>query len=392
VEFLAYVFQTLDGERLKDICRGNHGLAISQVNDNLRRRYVTKSNSSKYSVNFRPSQAMTLCMLATMFVGTLALVGNAQTAPTKPVITVDNVIALAKAGAPDETIIMMIRRSNQSIDLEPNDVIRLKNAKVSDAVVKVMMNPKAEGRTDIATAAPASVPQQSEQSTGSAPAEPATQNSDAPKPKKSFFGGIRDGVKQGVTGKSSTKRAVDALGLRNTFPQYDPTKPISQQYPHIAVTVLKVPSGWTRSVVMTPGTVSLIHAQPNEYCFTLQAVVWSDARSSKTVGPFDWCSPNDLEVGLPLLYSDNPPPSMYSPLNSTGASRTNGPLPPISLFPNDRKTLDMLANESANNGGVRDLNNDRLSRMAIMFGNLRYSMGEIFGTNDYRMWVAEIKQ
>jgi hypothetical protein len=50
----------------------------------------------------------------------------------------------------------------------------------------------------------------------------------------------------------------------------------------------------------------------------------------------------------------------------------------------------MLMNESAINGGVRDLNGDSLSRMAIMFGNLRYSMGEVFGTDDYRMWVVRI--
>jgi hypothetical protein len=231
-----------------------------------------------------------------------------------------------------------------------------------------------------------------QQQSDSSAAEPATQNSDTPKPKKSFWGGIKDSVKQGATGKSGIPHAVDTLGLRNTFPQYDPTKPISQQYPHVAVTVLKAPKGWMRSVVMTPGRVSLISAPPNEYCFTLQAIVWSDALTSKTVGPFDWCSPNDVEVGLPLLYSDNAPPSMYLLANSTGVKRTNGPLPPLSLFPNNRKTLDMLAVESANNGGVRDLNGDAQSRIAIMFGNLRYSMGEIFGTNDYRMWVVEIRQ
>jgi hypothetical protein len=33
--------------------------------------------------------------------------------------------------------------------------------------------------------------------------------------------------------------------MRNILPQWDPNQKLSQQYPHIAITVLYAPMGWT---------------------------------------------------------------------------------------------------------------------------------------------------
>lgn len=69
---------------------------------------------------------------------------TAAHAKTPEELTVDGVIALAGAGLPDEVITARLRKENKSFDLSTDDMIRLKNAKVSSAVMQVMLDPKAE--------------------------------------------------------------------------------------------------------------------------------------------------------------------------------------------------------------------------------------------------------
>jgi hypothetical protein len=64
-------------------------------------------------------------------------------------LTVDGVISLLDAGLSDDIIITKIQKSGQAFDLSTDDMIRLKKAKASDAVMKAMMN---------ATPAPAASP------------------------------------------------------------------------------------------------------------------------------------------------------------------------------------------------------------------------------------------
>jgi hypothetical protein len=81
---------------------------------------------------------------------------NSTTAQSKPEgLTVDGVIALVGADLPDDVIIARLRKENKSFDLTTEEMIRLKNAKVSGAVMQVMIDPKAEIKPALAQSAPA---------------------------------------------------------------------------------------------------------------------------------------------------------------------------------------------------------------------------------------------
>src|SRR5271169_3325197 len=70
--------------------------------------------------------------------------GVAQTAPAhapKPsaAMSVNDVIRLSQSGLGDEIIIGQIQRHAQSFDLTTDDLLRLKAARVSEAVIRVMI-------------------------------------------------------------------------------------------------------------------------------------------------------------------------------------------------------------------------------------------------------------
>jgi len=86
--------------------------------------------------------------MALVFVLALRVSGQQQTAnktePTesKPrALTVDGVIAMVQAQLSDEVIIKQLREENKSFVLAPEEVARLKQANVSEAVLKVMSAP-----------------------------------------------------------------------------------------------------------------------------------------------------------------------------------------------------------------------------------------------------------
>ncbi len=86
-----------------------------------------------------------------------------KTTPTpasKPLgITMDDVLAMVEAGISDELIIAKLRKEGKAFDLGADDIIRLKKGKVSEAVTKVMLDPKAEVKPVSPVAAdPASQP------------------------------------------------------------------------------------------------------------------------------------------------------------------------------------------------------------------------------------------
>ena len=55
---------------------------------------------------------------------------------------------------------------------------------------------------------------------------------------------IGHGVKNAATGKT----VIDRLSMRNILPQWDPNKRLSEQYPHIAITVLSFADGTGRTI------------------------------------------------------------------------------------------------------------------------------------------------
>ena len=309
----------------------------------------------------------------------------AGSAPPGPAaLTVDGVISLVGAGISDDLVIAKIQKSGQTFDLSTDDMLRLKKAGASNAVMKAMMS--AAPAPAAASGAPVPAPDG-----GAAPAATAAPNPVAEDPnmgklkKEGFMASIGHGVSNAVNGKS----VIDRLSMRNILPQWDPNLRLSQQFPHIAVSVLYAPMGWTddyRRVLRKNNSL----APP---CFKLKAVVWLDATRSKTTDDFEWCIDKDM------FMSELQPTYLYSLAatkadrgQTTGVNRTDGPEPPDKLLPNDRATLDMEAKTNPQ-GASKDLNLDELSLFAIMFANVRKDLGETLGSDgDYRVWITTIKK
>ena len=301
-------------------------------------------------------------------------------------LTVDGVISLIDAGISADLIVAKIQKSGQAFDLSTEDMVRLKKAGASDAVMKAMMS--ATPAPAAVTVAPIAGP-----NAAAAPSVNVAPNAVAENPnmgklkKDGFMAAIGHGVSNAVNGKS----VIDRLSMRNILPQWDPNKKLSEQYPHIAITVLSTPMGWTddyRVVVRKNNQNKLVHS-----CFKLKAVVWLDTARSKTTDEFDWCIDEDMfmsELQPTYLYSLAASKADYG--QTTGVNRTDGPQPPDKLLPNDRTTLDMEARTNPQ-GASKDLNLDQNSLFAIMFANVRKDLGETLGSDgDYRVWIATIKK
>ena len=59
----------------------------------------------------------------------------------KPPSQVDSVIQLAKAGMSEAFIVKYLQKTNKPADLTPTDMVKLKEAGVSETVIGVMMDP-----------------------------------------------------------------------------------------------------------------------------------------------------------------------------------------------------------------------------------------------------------
>ena len=164
---------------------------------------------------------------------------------------------------------------------------------------------------------------------------------------------------------------------------------MSEQFPHIAITVDYAPAGWMDSYLTdasAQGRTIISH------CWKLRATVWSDAQTSKKI-PFEWCSNKDEfmdRLGPDYLVSLRP---RYIDRDySTGIQRTEGPQPPSTLIPNDRTTLDMEAKTNPHGVSV-DLNHDISTQFALMFANIRKEMGQTLTSDgDPRVWIVTIKK
>jgi hypothetical protein len=307
---------------------------------------------------------------------------SGQAAPAG--LTVDGVISLIGAGISDDLIIAKIQKSGQTFDLSTDDMVRLKKAGASDAVMKSLMNATPAPATPFT--ASAGRPNAAAAPSADVAPNPVAENPNMGKLKKEgFMASIGHGISNAANGKS----VIDRLSMRNILPQWDPHQKLSQQYPHIAITVLYAPMGWTddyREVVRKNNKL----APP---CFKLKAVVWLDATRSKTTDDFEWCIQNDMfmsELQTTYLYSLAATQADYG--QTTGVNRTDGPQPPDKLLPNDRATLDMEAKTNPQ-GASKDLNLDQLSLFAIMFANVRKDLGETLGSDgDFRVWVTTIKK
>ena len=68
----------------------------------------------------------------------------AATAQNQEGLTTDGVARMVEAGLSDDVILARLHKENKAFDLSADDMIRLKKAKVSDAVLQAMIDPKAE--------------------------------------------------------------------------------------------------------------------------------------------------------------------------------------------------------------------------------------------------------
>lgn len=67
------------------------------------------------------------------------------TAPAKPQgLNADSIVSMVQAGLSEDLIVARIRKEDRAFDLSPEEMIRLKKAGVSDAILRVMLDPKAE--------------------------------------------------------------------------------------------------------------------------------------------------------------------------------------------------------------------------------------------------------
>jgi len=351
------------------------------------------------------SRALLLCLLACPALAQSKRPGGdrkssqpvSASAPQPEDLSVEGVVAMVEAGISDDVVIAMLRKQGKAFDLGPADMIRLKKAKVSDAVVKVMLDPKAPiqaPRPDPADLRPPPQPQAPPHPPSSS--EPkASRVNDASARTSGRFRKMLDFAKQAAQDPQSApgqggSKAIDAAGLRNILPAFDPDKPLGQQFPHVALTVLKAPPMWADTYLTTTGGGSGLFTG----CFTVQAVVWSDAGHSRTVGPFDWCSPRDVQIQLGPMYIVSLKPSIKERMSGylTGVDRTDGPRPPATLLPTDRETQELEMKNSAARAAV-DLNMENATRLALMFANLRRGMGQTLSDNgDFRVWIVRINQ
>src|SRR5664279_3894320 len=85
-----------------------------------------------------PLIALLLCLLSAP---TSSLPQSHALPPPVGGITFEQVIKLSQSGLSDEVIIAQIKKRPQPFDLSPDQLLQLKNARVSDAVIEAMMPP-----------------------------------------------------------------------------------------------------------------------------------------------------------------------------------------------------------------------------------------------------------
>ena len=394
IKWQDYTFKFFPGNRMAQVINsGNHviGTILDQGGelkllptvtgdeaDKLQKSFQAwKDSGGEAAVGYTPSKPSTAA----------AISASGVSSPPKSTLTVDGVVSMLQAGISDDVIIDKIHKSGQTFDLSADDMVRLKNAKASDALMKAMI----ESGPGAATAAPVAQTATTTSQTATTATQPAASNaatSNSASSGGSQYKGHGNGLGS-VFDSFKGKSVIDHVGLRNVLPQWDPEKPLAEQFPHVAITIDYAPAGWMDSYFADASAQgrSII-----SHCWKLVATVWSDAQTSKKV-PFEWCSNKDefLDRLGPDYLSSMHPRHIDRDYN-TGIQRTDGPQPPSTLIPADRTTLDMEAKTNPH-GASPDLNHDYSTQFALMFANIRKEMGQtLTADGDPRVWIVSIKK
>jgi curli biogenesis system outer membrane secretion channel CsgG len=105
-----------------------------------------------------------------------------RAAAPKAASPVDSVIQLVKAGMSDDLIVKSLKKTNKPADLSPADMVKLKQAGVSDNVIGVMMDPSSTPAPAAAAAPPPPPAPTPEPTPAPAPAPVASAPPPAPAP------------------------------------------------------------------------------------------------------------------------------------------------------------------------------------------------------------------
>jgi curli biogenesis system outer membrane secretion channel CsgG len=121
-----------------------------------------------------------------------------RAAAPKAASPVDSVIQLVKAGMSDDLIIKSLKKTNKPADLSPADMVKLKQAGVSDNVIGVMLDPSSTPAAAAAAPAPAAAP----------PAPPPPEPAPAPAPAPVASSPAAPPAPAGPTSQAEKKRVI----------------------------------------------------------------------------------------------------------------------------------------------------------------------------------------
>lgn len=193
--------------------------------------------------------------------------------------------------------------------------------------------------------------------------------------------GLFDKLGEGLGIKSSGKSLPSPIKSKLT--PYDESIPFAQQYPRIAVTVIKTPSDHKTNMTFRIQTRDYPNAS-----YTLKARIWYSATKYEDTQEFNWSSPDDIAYGTALTAFwdwSNKPGIVGSAMldGSSGSKRTTGPVPPKTPFPTDIKHAQFLGRANGRVGDTLD---------GTMMASLAYVAGIDPSTLDRRFWIVEFTE
>lgn len=150
----------------------------------------------------KPIALFVLSLALSVFGIATAATATQDTAGSSPGLTTDQVVQMVEAGLGEDLIITRLRRDGKAFNLEVEEMLRLKKAGVSDNILKVMVDPKAQ-TASVPITAPVQPP-------GNTPAAESGRASP-------------QGVVLAVPGVGSPSGATTAAGV----PAGDPNDPLS---------------------------------------------------------------------------------------------------------------------------------------------------------------------
>lgn len=153
-------------------------------------------------------------------------------------------------------------------------------------------------------------------------------SSDVSEVLKQRYGVATDDPQAGTTFYKSSK----LYGLLKSAP-FDPNRAFSEQYPRVALAVHQSPPNHTEVDPQFLG----IQNKGLRGCYRVSAVIWSSKTKSEQIEPFAWCAPRDVAYNVPCRsYSDWVGRNGFYPNDeNTGATRTDGPVPPLYALPTE---------------------------------------------------------